>query len=91
MVGFGKLGKYDIGLVIGSFTILFPKNVKENIKKLRIIDDEDVAEKCHSWIRNQNFKVTPAAFKKFIENELFPSIGIAKEKSITLMTATRCK
>ena len=54
------------------------------------IFDEDVAEKCHAWIRNQNFNSTPASFKKF-EDELFPSIGIAKEKSITLMTAIRCK
>ncbi|CAG8781653.1 900_t:CDS:2, partial [Rhizophagus irregularis] len=28
-------------------------------------------------------------FKKFVENELFPAIGIAKEKSITIMTTTR--
>src|SRR5947207_1107360 len=60
-------------------------------KTIRLIDDEDIAEKCHSWIRDQNYKSTPTAFKKFIENKLFPSIGIAKEKSISLMTATRCK
>ncbi|PKB97087.1 hypothetical protein RhiirA5_298178, partial [Rhizophagus irregularis] len=32
---------------------------------------------------------TPALFKKFIDNELFPNIGITKEKSIALTTATR--
>jgi hypothetical protein len=56
-----------------------------------VIDDEDIAERCHIWIRKQNFKTTPASFKKFVDNELFPAIGITKEKSITLMTATRCK
>ncbi|RGB24274.1 hypothetical protein C1646_773324 [Rhizophagus diaphanus] len=30
-----------------------------------------------------------ATFKKFVKNELFPAIGIAREKSITIMTATR--
>ncbi|CAB4421001.1 unnamed protein product [Rhizophagus irregularis] len=60
-------------------------------KTIRVIDDEDVAERCHIWIRKQNFNTTPATFKKFVENELFPAIGIAKEKSITIMTATRCK
>ncbi|EXX54095.1 hypothetical protein RirG_237730 [Rhizophagus irregularis DAOM 197198w] len=58
-------------------------------KTIRVIDDEDVAERCHIWIRKQNFNTTPATFKKFVENELFPAIGIAKEKSITIMTTTR--
>ncbi|POG61994.1 hypothetical protein GLOIN_2v1785920 [Rhizophagus irregularis DAOM 181602=DAOM 197198] len=58
-------------------------------KTIRIIDDEDVAERCHIWIRKQDFKATPALFKKFIETELFPSIGITREKSIALMTAAR--
>ncbi|GES73102.1 hypothetical protein RCL_jg2158.t1 [Rhizophagus clarus] len=36
-----------------------------------------------------DFNTTPTSFKKFIENELFPNIGITKEKSIALITATR--
>ncbi|CAG8754314.1 2803_t:CDS:2, partial [Rhizophagus irregularis] len=34
-------------------------------KTIRVIDDEDVAERCHIWIRKQNFNTTPATFKKF--------------------------
>jgi hypothetical protein len=60
-------------------------------KTIRVIDDEDVAEKCHVWIRKQNFNTTPALFKKFIEDELLPNIRISKKKTITLMTTTRCK
>ncbi|EXX76797.1 hypothetical protein RirG_029770 [Rhizophagus irregularis DAOM 197198w] len=56
---------------------------------IRVIDDEDVAERIHIWIRKQNFNTTPTTFKKFVENELFPAIRIAREKSITIMTATR--
>ncbi|KAF0442639.1 dde family endonuclease, partial [Gigaspora margarita] len=37
-------------------------------KTIRIINDEDIGEKCHIWIRSQNFKVTPATFKKFVED-----------------------
>ncbi|CAB4477291.1 unnamed protein product [Rhizophagus irregularis] len=40
-------------------------------------------------IRKQDFNTTPALFKKFIDNELFPNIGITKEKFIALTTATR--
>uniref|UniRef100_U9SS71 Uncharacterized protein n=2 Tax=Rhizophagus irregularis TaxID=588596 RepID=U9SS71_RHIID len=58
---------------------------------IRVIDDEDVAERIHIWIRKQNFNTTPTTFKKFVENELFPAIRIAREKSITIMTATRCE
>ncbi|RGB42597.1 hypothetical protein C1646_750781 [Rhizophagus diaphanus] len=58
-------------------------------KIIRIIDDEDIAERCHTWIRKQDFNTTPTLFKKFIDNELFPNIGITKEKSIALTTATR--
>ncbi|CAB4429755.1 unnamed protein product [Rhizophagus irregularis] len=64
---------------------------RKHQKTIRIIDDEDVAERCHIWIRKQDFKATPALFKKFIETELFPSIGITREKSIALITAARCE
>ncbi|CAG8724465.1 10503_t:CDS:2, partial [Cetraspora pellucida] len=43
-------------------------------KTIRIIDDEDIKNKCHIWIRSQNFEVTPATFKTFIEDELFPTV-----------------
>ncbi|RGB30484.1 hypothetical protein C1646_627909 [Rhizophagus diaphanus] len=56
---------------------------------IRVIDDKDVAKRYHIWIRKQNFNTTPATFKKFVENELFPAIGIAREKSIIIMTVTR--
>ncbi|CAG8721727.1 6914_t:CDS:2, partial [Racocetra persica] len=42
-------------------------------KTIRIIDDEDIEIKCHIWIKSQNFKITLATFKKFIEDELFSS------------------
>ncbi|CAI2197315.1 4010_t:CDS:1, partial [Funneliformis geosporum] len=41
-------------------------------KTIRIIDDEDIAERCRIWIRKQNYKFTPALFKKFVEYELLP-------------------
>jgi len=55
-------------------------------KTIRIIDDEDVAEKCHIWIRNQNFNATPTTFKKFIEQELFPE----GEKERVLVVHDEC-
>ncbi|RGB24522.1 hypothetical protein C1646_772973, partial [Rhizophagus diaphanus] len=62
---------------------------RKHQKTIRVIDDEDVAKRCLIWIRKQNFNTTPATFKKFVKNELFPAIVIAKEKSITIMTAIR--
>jgi hypothetical protein len=58
-------------------------------KTIRLIDDEDVAEKCHAWIHTQNFKVTPAKFKDFIEQNLLVKLGIDKKKTINIATATR--
>src|SRR6185369_10110517 len=58
-------------------------------KTARLIDDEDIAEKCQIWIHEQNYNATPATFKNFIEQQLLPSIKITKEKSISLRTATR--
>ncbi len=58
-------------------------------KTIRLIDDEDIAEKCRTWIHEQNFKVTPTTFKEFVEKELLPNIGVTKRKSISLMTAMR--
>ncbi|CAB4474979.1 unnamed protein product [Rhizophagus irregularis] len=58
-------------------------------KTVRLIDDEDVAEKCHVWIRNQNYKVTPIKFKKFIEQNLLTQLGVSKKKTIDVSTAVR--
>jgi len=58
-------------------------------KTVRLIDDEDVAEKCQVWIREKNYHATPSSFKTFIEQNLLPNIGIAKKKDISLSTAKR--
>src|SRR5688572_11714281 len=58
-------------------------------KTTRLIDDEDVANRCKTWIRSQVGGVTPKTFQNFVENTLFIEIGITKKKSISLMTATR--
>ena len=58
-------------------------------KSIRLIDDEDVAEKCHVWIRDQNYKVTPIKFKEFIEQNLLVQLGINKKKTINISTAVR--
>ncbi|POG57683.1 hypothetical protein GLOIN_2v1791456 [Rhizophagus irregularis DAOM 181602=DAOM 197198] len=83
--------KIDISLEVAQKIFIDESRCGKHQKTIRIIDDEDVAERCHIWIRKQDFKATPALFKKFIETELFPSIGITREKSIALMTAARCK
>src|SRR5436853_2587601 len=56
-------------------------------KSIRLIDDEDVAEKCHVWIRDQNYKVTPIKFKEFIEQNLLVQLGMNKKKTINISTA----
>ncbi|PKK65430.1 hypothetical protein RhiirC2_786171 [Rhizophagus irregularis] len=75
--------------------VVYSRNyqITEKIKDLKeqIIDGKDVAKRCHIWIRKQNFNTIPTTFRKFVENELFPAIGIAREKSITIMTTTRLK
>ncbi|PKK60770.1 hypothetical protein RhiirC2_792843 [Rhizophagus irregularis] len=82
--------KVDISLKYWLLNNKLPKSRHEKHQKtIRVIDDEDVAERCHIWIRKQNFNTTPATFKKFVENELFPAIGIAREKSITIMIAMK--
>jgi len=58
-------------------------------KSIRLIDDEDVAEKCHVWIRDQNYKVTPIKFKEFIEQNLLVQLGMNKKKTINISTAVR--
>ena len=58
-------------------------------KTIWLIDDEDIVEKCHAWICDQNFKVIPAKFKEFIEQNLLVKLGINKKKTINIATATR--
>src|SRR5436190_56074 len=49
-------------------------------KTIRLIDDEDVAEECYSWIRSQGGTITPLKFKEFIEQKLLINTGITKKK-----------
>ena len=58
-------------------------------KTLWLIDDEDIAEECHAWIRSQGGKTTPLKFKTFIEQKLLADSGITKKKTISVETATR--
>ncbi|CAJ0851296.1 13431_t:CDS:1, partial [Entrophospora sp. SA101] len=58
-------------------------------KTIRIIDDEDIAEKCHMWIRSQGGTITPLKFKNFVEQQLLVESGITKTKGISVKTATR--
>ncbi|GBC21156.2 hypothetical protein RIR_jg24235.t1 [Rhizophagus irregularis DAOM 181602=DAOM 197198] len=58
-------------------------------KTIRLIDDEDVAEECHAWIRDQNYKVMPIKFKEFIEHNLLAKLEINKKKTINISTAVR--
>ena len=58
-------------------------------KTIRLIDDEDIAEKCHIWIRSQGGTTTPLKFKEFIEQKLLINLGIIKKKTISVTTATR--
>jgi hypothetical protein len=36
-------------------------------KTIRLIDDEDIAEKCHTWICSQGGTTTPLKFKEFVK------------------------
>lgn len=63
-------------------------NQGKHKKTIRLIDDEDIAERCHMWIRSQK-GVTPSKFKEFVEKKLLKDSGITKNKSISLVTASR--
>jgi hypothetical protein len=58
-------------------------------KTIRLIDDEDIAEQCHTWIRSQGGTTTPLKFKEFVENKLLVDSGITRKKTISAATATR--
>ncbi|CAB4446590.1 unnamed protein product [Rhizophagus irregularis] len=57
-------------------------------KTIRLIDDEDIAEECHIWIRSQGGTTTPLKFKEFVEQKLLVNLGIMKKKTISVATAT---
>ncbi|RHZ86205.1 hypothetical protein Glove_53g58 [Diversispora epigaea] len=47
------------------------KHLDNNGKgKLKAIDDEDIVNKCHTWIKMQGESITPVKFKEYIENSL---------------------
>jgi len=56
-------------------------------KLSRIIDDEDIAEKCHTWIHMNGSHTTPHHFKEFAQESLLPEIGA--NKTIGTRTARR--
>ena len=49
----------------------------------RIIDDEDIAERCHTWIHANRSHTTPHQFKEFVQELLLPGMGINKTISIS--------
>jgi len=51
-------------------------------KTIRLIDDEDIVEQCHTWIRSQGGTTTPLKFKEFVENKLLVDSGIMKKKPL---------
>ncbi|CAG8498285.1 817_t:CDS:2, partial [Scutellospora calospora] len=65
---------------------LLSSRYRKHQKIIRIIDDKDIEIKCNIWIKSQNFKITLAIFKKFIKDELFPSVRILKKKTVSLKT-----
>ncbi|RIA82243.1 hypothetical protein C1645_835665 [Glomus cerebriforme] len=45
--------------------------IQGNLQKtVRIIDDDNMAERHQVWFHEQNYKITPALFKEFIVQEL---------------------
>ena len=58
-------------------------------KTIRLIDDEDIVEQCHVWIRSQGGTTTPHKFKEFVDQKLLVNLGITKKKTISVTTATR--
>ncbi|CAI2180525.1 12899_t:CDS:2 [Funneliformis geosporum] len=57
-------------------------------KMIQLIDDENIVEQYHTWIRSQGGITTPLKFKEFVENKLLVDSGITK-KTISAATATR--
>ncbi|CAI2194908.1 19739_t:CDS:2, partial [Funneliformis geosporum] len=65
------------------------KRLDKNGKGKGKANDEDIAEKCHVWIRSQGGITTSLKFKEFVEQELLINSGITKKKTISKITATR--
>ncbi len=58
-------------------------------KTIRLIDEEDIANRCKTQIQSQGEGVTSKTFKDFVEKTLLNEIGIVRRKSISYTTATR--
>ena len=58
-------------------------------KTVQLIDDEDVAEECYSWIRSQGGTTTPLKFKEFIKQKLLINAEIMKKKTISMAISAR--
>ena len=56
-------------------------------KTIHLIDNEDIANRCKTWIWSQGEGVTPKTFKDFVEKTLLNEIGIVRRKSISYTTA----
>ena len=68
----------------------FPPIYHEKYQKtIWLIDDEDIANRCKTWIRAQNDRIILKTFKDFIKNTLLIRMGITKKKSISLTTTIR--
>jgi len=58
-------------------------------KMVQLIDEEDIAEECHTCIRSQGGTTTSLKFKEFIEQKLLINTGITRKKTICIETAAR--
>ncbi len=68
-----QIAKYQcINNVLSSF------RQRKHQKISRIIDDEDIADMCHKWIRNNESHITPHQFKEFVQDILLLKTGINK-------------
>ncbi|RHZ80240.1 hypothetical protein Glove_138g30 [Diversispora epigaea] len=49
---------------------------RKHQKIFRLVDDEDIVNKCHIWIKMQGESITPVKFKEYIENSLLIDCNI---------------
>lgn len=52
-----------------------------------LLDDEDVKLKVAHYLREKKFNLTVSQFVRFLENEVLPSVGVEKKKTIAESTA----
>ncbi|CAG8815234.1 20646_t:CDS:2, partial [Racocetra persica] len=57
-------------------------------KVVSLIDDERISLKIISYLRSYKFSVNPKVLKEFVENEVFPSLGVEKKTTISERTAS---